>query len=580
MRTLILAAVFMWTLSGSSSFGQLVDGPSICNYPRRDAVEPKKSLRPDAVIRDDEKEENNTPDKAQLLPLGFGADEDQDVDINGKVEEGFDVDFYKIRATAGDILGIACLVSNTRLGLDPSIEIQSNGKLLISNDNHEGFGDLYPATSPLPVCGDRRDAIIPLTVPTTGEYLIKIRSYGASTGEYRLQLRLRKPGVSAELKDHKQTVFLDFDGAQIKNGQRTFGRGARDTIDFSKMSKFLPQWGLTDADEPALIDATVKTFKDLIDDLRTSAGGGAPAFDVSILNSKDDADHFADDPMVSRVIIGGTVKELGIKTIGLAQCIDPGNFSTNDTAVVLLDLLSAAPGDPNSIRSLRVSRPGAKGANEVVPFSDLSKEMKIGLVARIVAAVALHEFGHCLGCYHCLNDNNVASIMDQGGNLGNVAGVGPDGILGTSDDRPTKLVGDVFAPEGFSTELTQPIEAIFIASLSLGTRTPRERLAELEAQLLRIKLVDKQLQASTSVKSANVVKLGPDSWTYSDIGKKIVASVKPTEDIEEITISDITPRTQDIPIIKLGPDALKDPRLRELSEILGAGIKRTRKQPM
>ena len=58
-----------------------------------------------------------------------------------------------------------------------------------------------------------------------------------------------------------------------------------------------------------------------------------------VLNSRDDADPFG-QPNVSRLIVGGTVDESGIDTIGIAQSIDPGNFDTEETALILLDYVS------------------------------------------------------------------------------------------------------------------------------------------------------------------------------------------------------------------------------------------------
>ena len=58
-----------------------------------------------------------------------------------------------------------------------------------------------------------------------------------------------------------------------------------------------------------------------------------------MINSKDNADQFGKEN-VSRVIVGGTIAQSGISTIGIAQYIDPGNYGHEDSAVVLLDVLS------------------------------------------------------------------------------------------------------------------------------------------------------------------------------------------------------------------------------------------------
>ena len=59
-----------------------------------------------------------------------------------------------------------------------------------------------------------------------------------------------------------------------------------------------------------------------------------------MLNSRDNNDPMG-QPGVSRVIVGGTVDELGFWTVGLAESVDPGNFAPAESAVVLLDQMSA-----------------------------------------------------------------------------------------------------------------------------------------------------------------------------------------------------------------------------------------------
>ena len=65
---------------------------------------------------------------------------------------------------------------------------------------------------------------------------------------------------------------------------------------------------------------------------------------VNVLNSRDHADPFG-QPDVSRLIVGGTIAESGIDTIGIAQSIDPGNFETEETALILLDVSPARADD-------------------------------------------------------------------------------------------------------------------------------------------------------------------------------------------------------------------------------------------
>ncbi len=156
-------------------------------------------------------------------------------------------------------------------------------------------------------------------------------------------------------------------------------------------------------------------------------------FDVEILNSRDHPDPFG-DPNVSRVIVGGTIAELGINTLGIAQSIDPGNFATGETAVVLLDLLSAPAGNPNSLNTFPRE-----------PGTSILELIGVG-----VGNIAAHEAGHFLGNFHTEQFVTLPNIMDQGGNLANTVGIGPDGSFGSGDDIDVDFGFDEFVPnEGF-----------------------------------------------------------------------------------------------------------------------------------
>ncbi|MEZ6045370.1 MAG: hypothetical protein R3C11_07255 [Planctomycetaceae bacterium] len=126
---------------------------------------------------------------------------------------------------------------------------------------------------------------------------------------------------------------------------------------FHPLTTFLGRWGLTATDEDAVIDAIIaEVTRSISTEIRASGNNGDfdttgvnGDFDIVILNSRDDADPFGQDN-VSRVIIGGTVAEFGIPTIGLAESIDPAQ--PEETAVVLLDFLSEVASDPNSLNGI------------------------------------------------------------------------------------------------------------------------------------------------------------------------------------------------------------------------------------
>jgi len=227
-----------------------------------------------------------------------------------------------------------------------------------------------------------------------------------------------------------QTLYLDFDGARVNTG--VFGGpGTRELTPFAA---FLANWGLTRADEDAMIDAVVAgVTENLKQDMVRS--GLNDRFQLRILNSKDNRDPWG-KPNVSRIIVGGTIAESGVDTIGIAQSIDPGNFETEETALVLLDVVSAPAGDS-----------AASMNTYLTPASD-----RKAFVGRALSNVIAHEAGHFFGNFHTDNQDDVANLMDAGGTgFATLFGVGPDGVGGTADDPDVDFGDDRFLPaEGFT----------------------------------------------------------------------------------------------------------------------------------
>ncbi|MFQ5463091.1 MAG: hypothetical protein ACE5E5_10760 [Phycisphaerae bacterium] len=381
-----------------------------------------------------EVEPNDTPAEAQLLPLGVGAGLDRDIDLFGAISPNADVDYFRFAAIQGDVIGMAALGENAP---DTVLTISNlDGTLIIENDDHRGQAELYPLASPFIGGTSSYDSALTWVVPADGEYLVKIRSLAsASSGTYALAIRSRRPGIESEPAGSTQIIFLDFDGA-VLSPQSTFGLGPP-IASLSPLSTFLAGWGLTAADESAVIDAIIAVVEENLEDLRLAGINGDLAsdgigghFDYELRNSRDDPDPFP-GLNVSRVIVGGTIDEFGIGTIGLAESIDPGNFETEETAVVLLDLLSAPSPDVDSINSIP--------RDPSVTIIDA-----IGLV---VGNIVDHEIGHYLGNWHTDNQNGVPCLMDAGGFLQeNIAGVGDDGELGTTDDIDPDFIEDQYLP--------------------------------------------------------------------------------------------------------------------------------------
>ncbi|GAA3752048.1 hypothetical protein GCM10022225_40460 [Plantactinospora mayteni] len=321
-----------------------------------------------------------------------------------------DTDFFAVKLRPGDVLGA-------------SVEGSAANITVYDPDGREVHGSaqdgsaLYPPNSPLPGGGN---AVTEHVADKAGWHYI-----GVSLGDGMYDITVEAYRSSQQ---PRQTLFLDFDGARINTA--IFGGPGVRTL--SPMRAFLGRWGLTAADEDAVIDGIVAEVREnLRQDMIES--GLNQRFDIRILNSRDHADPFG-QANVSRIIIGGSIAESGVPTIGVAQFIDPGNFGTQDSALVLLDVLSDPAGDPASLNSYLT------GASN-----------RIGFVGQAVGNVTAHEAGHFFGDWHVDQFNDQANLMDQGGNFPLMFGVGPDGVGGTADDPDVDFGEDTFNPgEGFT----------------------------------------------------------------------------------------------------------------------------------
>jgi len=401
-----------------------------------------------------ESEPNNTIATADPIPFGPGEGDSWDIDIDATMSPSGDVDYFTFYAWKGDVLGIAALGS----GPNPRLAItDASGVELVGNDNHGNAAGLYPPDSPLPGGASASDSVVSWISPALGSYYIKLD--GSGTGPYQIQVRGGRASFEALPPNAHQIVFLDFDGATV-DAPALFGNG-NNPATLDAMDTFLANWGLTAADEDDVIDAILATVNENLDDLRLAGlNGDRPTdhimghFDVELRNSRDHADPFG-QPNVARLIVGGTIAQFGIGTIGIAEFIDPGNHGREDTAVVLLDLLSAGAGNPNSINGI----PRAAGTTI------------IDAIGIVTGNIVTHELGHLLGNWHTENGNALACLMDRGGLPVTVfAGVGPDGILGTADDLDVDFEQDTYeSDEVFTgTEWTDLRTAFGLATGSFG----------------------------------------------------------------------------------------------------------------
>ena len=365
---------------------------------------------------------------ANFMNLGTGASQNDGLAIVGDLTSSQagvgDQDYFEFNFSAGDIID-AVAVGDINTNFDLAF-FDSTGREIIANQIPIPPGLGYPVTSPLSTSGNVNLAFI---APADGTYYARLSEALAPlpVQTYTLTLRARRPVLEAEPVGTVQTVFLDFDGAQIR--RELFGVPGQARL--SPLSDFLAGWGLQPTDEDRVIDKIIEEFTSKFYGATAVTGTGgngdffttgvAGDFGIRILNSRDHADPFGQEN-VSRIIIGGTVTELGIVTIGIAESTDIGNFETSETAVVLLDGILTDWGNIPRAAS--------------VPLEDLLTDA--------VGSVAAHEFGHLSGAWHTINTNALNQIMDTGGNPTGLVGVGLDGIYGTPDDEDVQFGTDTY----------------------------------------------------------------------------------------------------------------------------------------
>jgi len=330
-----------------------------------------------------------------------------------------DRDLYAVDLKAGDVLGATVTGSSHTLSFYDAAGTESQ----TTSSDESGS---YALNSPLPGGGN---ATIDLVAPKAGRYVVAARS---GAGHYDLKLEVYRPGTETEKAGKVQTLFLDFNGARV-NTSMFGGNGSQ--RDLSPLSAFLPAWGLTPADENKVIDAVVASVKEnMSSDL--AERGTNRNFAIRILNSRDHADPFGQLD-VSRVVVGGSVAETGIDTIGIAQSIDPGNFGHEETALVMLDYVSKPAPNPNSFNTF------------LAPGAD-----KIAFIGRALGNYISHEAGHFSGSWHTKQTNDIANIMDQGGNPTQMVGAGPDRLGGNADDEDVDFTTDTYDAQFTGTEDT------------------------------------------------------------------------------------------------------------------------------
>lgn len=256
-------------------------------------------------------------------------------------------------------------------------------------------------------------------------------------GTYQADLGIFRPPANAA----PQKIVLEFGGATVE--PKKFGIESATTpaqAKLSPLSSFMTGFGLSPADQPALMAKVADTFRQNMSD---ALGGGQ----VDVTVAATPAESTFGQPDVSRVVIGGSTKEAGISTVGISESVDPGNFVREETALVLLDRLA---GPSNQTVSLTHYLPGT-----------VTEQAKIEFVGRALGNIASHEAGHFLGSWHTDAASPKHDLMAPGDVVG-AFGFGADKIGGTRDDVRTHFGQDTFSPqEGFTgTEDTKTRTAV------------------------------------------------------------------------------------------------------------------------
>ncbi|MFG0258350.1 MAG: hypothetical protein ACF8GE_10650 [Phycisphaerales bacterium JB043] len=423
-----LIAGVMAGLGSSTSVG--IDRPAHetvpwCTLPAPNSSDPTRLSPLPGSISINEVEPN---DSFESATDGRISHLEPNINVLGTLD-GNEDDYVFVELVRGDVLGVALLsgdFDSRVMVLDP------NNNILVFNDT--GF-TFYPEASQLPITAWETDAGAAIVAHTTGRYTIIIDASindPSPSGTYNMQLRLRRNPLETAPGGTKHILYIDFDGEAIIP-RNLFGLGTPALVNLIPLDGFLVDWGLTLDDRDLLIDSVVQRVEE---SLAFATGPNALAA-YEVRNSRDHADPFGVEPNVTRCIVGGTISQTGIQTIGIAESIDPGNQETSETSLVLLDLLSDPnPANPNSLNNWELA-PG------------FSKPEAIG---RALGNLVVHEIGHTLGCYHTENLNQSHCLMDAGGGFFYLSYYqsGPDFILGNEDDNDTNFIVDLYANEGIA----------------------------------------------------------------------------------------------------------------------------------
>ncbi len=380
---------------------------------------------------------------ADVVPLGTGPGQDNTIDVIGTLpfqqttqfppRFTVDLDTYAVDLRAGDILDISAQGAAGEYSV-----FFEDGTLWFGVNDNQAIG-AYPVDSPLQDFGN---AVFAQTVPRDGRYFITVSPFDTSN-TYTLGLRAYRPSIESAPIGTRQIIFVDFDGGTYPRAIFNDFAPTPGIIRLPSLRESLPLLGIQAVDDASfnrLIDLTMAETERMFNHLGISgtngdfnSTGNPGDFGVTILNSRDHADPGLNNPLVTRVIIGGTVADSEIATIGISSTLDVGNFSMDDIVIGLLDGVL-----------------GVVGGVPLAPTASIIDQM-----GDFLAFLVAHEAAHSFGMRHTASamspapfpDNEITNIIDEGpgADFGQVIGAGPDGIFGTIDDVDVNFVEDRFS---------------------------------------------------------------------------------------------------------------------------------------
>lgn len=382
--------------------------------------------------------QNDSFESAQLLPLGNAAGQRNTIDLVGNAnfeimpQTGLirtDLDFYAVDLKAGDIFDIS-----VRGSVDTIAVYDDNGRLWFSTDVNNGqFG--YTFNSPLQTLGNAAAAQV---VPEDGRYYF-IAAPSASPGAYTYGLRTYRPVTESLAVGQQQILYLDFDGGFYAADQFSRIIPTGGFVNIPSLQDSLALLNIDDFDVAStnrLIRQVVEEVELHFQSIATNGSNGdfdatgiAGQYGIEIRNSLEDPDPGFNNPLVTRVVIGGTNADLGPVgggLLGVSPSGDIGNFNPSEIVLAPLDLVLAYS----------------------TQFNLASNASALDAIARTIAVTASHEAAHSFGIEHTNGNNNVGSLVDGVGprvpefDLG----VGNDQIFGTPDDTEIEFVVDQFDP--------------------------------------------------------------------------------------------------------------------------------------